>query len=68
MHLISVLRSGPVRFFSFLRRNRNRNRLPNMLKPKKPDRNRKKPQKTAKNRFELTFRKVQFELTITGFN
>ena len=52
MGIDSVLRSGPVRFFCYFWTNRNRNRLPNSEIQKKPDWNRKKPQKTAKNRSE----------------
>ena len=50
--LSSVLRSGPVRFFCYFWTNRNRNRLPNTEIQKKPDQNRKKPQKTGPNQFE----------------
>ena len=48
----SVLRSGPVRIFAIFWTNRNRNRLPNTEIQKKPDRNRKKPQKNGPNQFE----------------
>ena len=50
--IISVLRSGPVRFFCYFWTNRNRNQLPNTEIQKKPDQNRKKPQKTGPNQFE----------------
>ena len=50
--LSSVLRSGLVRFFCYFWTNRNSNRLPNTEIQKKPDRNRKKPQKTGPNQFE----------------
>ena len=49
VNAVSVLRSGPVRFFCYFWTNRNRNRLPNTEIQKKPDRNHKKPVRTSSN-------------------
>ena len=51
-----------VRFFSFLGRNRNRNRLPNKVRTKKTGLNHKKPVQIISNQSELQFGCNWFEL------